>query len=239
MIAVFSGICDEIQNQIQRDTCYYSSAEKSGDASSCVKIKDESIRKKCEAEFTSEIMDPEKCVELVDIDLDSATGCWENVINRAIETNDIDLCMMSPNYYLEKCIRGMAVKTGDVEVCDRFSHGEIRGSCIINFYAKTGVPEPKYCEGLQDNTQKLNCFYIIGANKNDASYCEKLNSEDAKKCVEILLEIKTEPGVCNTISDVDLMDYCIERAAVGCDSIIDEVKQAECWAKLVGGGLFE
>ncbi|MFH1224528.1 MAG: hypothetical protein V1676_01865 [Candidatus Diapherotrites archaeon] len=231
------AICDLLSDDSGygwAESCYYDVASESGDGSLCKWVSDEDARNHCKALATGdssycEALPKESTIQTM---AHSRNTCYNDIAERG---NDEGLCRkMDTSTVLGEsgqanCFITIAVKEGDVTMCNNISSQQFREGCVQR-YNLAMCNKIESAEGRQDCTESL-----LGRNQSTEDkeiYSNAISKEDMAECGKI-----SDAGYKQKCKDQLHFNKAItERNAAECDLMSDSSSgKGSCYYFLVVG----
>lgn len=166
------NICENIQNEREKEICWHAMAEFLKDFSFCNKIKNQE-------------------------QLPNKNWCYFNlIITGKVELKDSTVCQEITKYQ-DDCYRSVAKALGDVDICDNLE-GKDRGYCQAAV-AKT-LTDKSICERIEFQGPKESCYVSLAGHLGDEMLCLKIKERNEKdKCYLAVAKVKKDRNLCEKI----------------------------------------
>lgn len=84
-------------------------------------------------------------------------------------------------------------------------------------------PGEAECEWIDSITARFDCYFNVGKDKKDISYCKTLKSEGIEACYSGVAEAMKDPAICKEIKDEHTLDSCYYKVA----DVVDNVNKCK------------
>lgn len=199
-----------IQNQSEKDICYYNLALEKNNISICKNIKTEYIQFTCDYKFLKRVESEED----FPISLCNEVKNFGN-INLSIDKS-------------ESFSLGADIKLMGIVADER----KIKDSCF--FIAAVKKQNLTICENIDDLSQKHGCIITAGVAKKDLSVCQRFFDLEKDDCYFTFAYSLKESKMCEKIEGQTLKDSCYFQIAFNtrdrniCDKIMYNITRAVC-----------
>ncbi len=178
-----------------RDDCFYSNAESSGKDIVCLRIRNETIMKKCQSALAQKA-----CSGL---DEYNATFCL------AVKTKNPALCAGFVNES-QICYFNLAINLSDTSICENVKNAIPRKACeaiILN--------TPDICTQLTYDTEQDACYYTFAVEKNNETICDRTTTVIYINLCHGDLALKNnKPSLCEQLYTEPDREKCYRKVAV-------------------------
>jgi len=128
----------------------------------------------------------------------------------AVEKQDSEICKGGKTKeFSGACYAAVAVKTGDIKVCDSAS-GDVRDKCYSE--AARQIGDMASCEKISNINEKDNCFASYAGSKNDAAACVKIQNESQRDGCYMSQAFR-DPSLCEKIVNSQMKTDCQRNTA--------------------------
>jgi len=231
------SICEKMQDQAEKDDCYWNIAEAKGDLSICDKIQFEyykllcyrkiAVAKKdlsicdntyyekdiCYAEVAEAKQDLSICERISD------RSNWKGYCYSKVATakQDLSICLKIDDLWQkDACYADIAVAKQDSSICDKMSDQEAQFPTKDSCYADVAFAKQdlSICEKIQKQWNKDVCYASFAKSKQDSSICERIYGQTLKDaCYRSVAQAKRDLSLCDKIQDLDDKNNCYIQVA--------------------------
>lgn len=191
----------EIVRAQQESKDYYERAISQGDLSLCDKIQMGYSQSDCYYHIFKASRDPSLCESVQDQFQQSR--CYRII---AGNLNDLSVCDKIVNARSEKarCYREVAQNLNDISICYLIEHVDEQGKCYSHLQDE--LDDPVVCEETKSSWFKKNeCYKAIALNREDVSFCEKMESGSLRdSCYQVLAQKFDALSLCDEMETVDV-----------------------------------
>lgn len=193
--------CEEIQDQYNKDYCYYDAVRYGAGGIICTKIADQNMQNSCYFTAAKKEGNGELCEKIDYTELKEV--CF------AVVEKNVNACGKLNNEWKNRCYNDIALSKKDKSICGMIADEEERDHCIwdilfsLNFF---GINREAICEELTNSKIKDLCYFDAANAEQNPAICEKITESDKKyNCLAIN---SRDNNYCNKIMDLDRKQNC-------------------------------
>jgi hypothetical protein len=230
--------CQKLKKPFDKAACISGVALAGRDSSICMKLSEETLKAACISIIAECTMDESLCDDRMSDAGDQYT-CLTWV---ARAKKDVSICDAIDNTnYKNPCIQEVASARKEVSLCNGIESNSSRDDCIEA--VAVSIPDASLCNKLGSSLDywKHQCIMKVAMVKQDIALCDEIPVDPGNRmtetCVKNISEGKTDPSMCDSISNQDVRDfYCLTPVAVAskdesaCSSITDKRHKNSCIA---------
>ncbi len=224
---------DPIGLKYEKEECYISTVEKTGDASVCEnRVKDRERKDRCFGSVCVKTADIEYCEKIRDQSFKDIYYSFlaeeqndTSYCEKIKDFDDKEWCKISVKYpgmsYTEHCeeiksseIKGqcyfqLAINKSDASLCGRVIDKYDKDTCYLIVAENTKNEES--CKKINDGGRRDFCYFMVGVKKGNAQLCENI---EGYQCKAGCLGLTKNPKYCDEITSPPKMrSYCLVDAA--------------------------
>ncbi len=211
--------CNNLPDEKEKETCFWNVGINDKDRTACAKMSAEDTKNHCLAiaednqTLCALIQEPGQksgCYAYFGLKTptdEKTCGSIQNENTRktclAITKADPGLCMEIPGVDGHACIMRVSQTSGNYSYCEMIQTQSGKENCYLEYNAVTG--DQAICEKINDKTQNLACYEKSAIKKKDLKICNKIVSlESADWCLMDFGTELSDPNACGNISDKTL-----------------------------------
>jgi hypothetical protein len=177
-----------------RDDCFYAHAESTGMESTCFRIRDPELLKKCQGAIAQKLC--------------GGLGDYEKTLCLAIKTQTPALCANDVNHS-QDCYFDVAMNLSDTSACGKLENQATRRACEVIITKNYGL-----CDMFEFNTSSDACYKLVAVELDNYTLCDKtVTATYINDCHEALAIQDNAPSLCGDMVSELRRNQCYANVA--------------------------